>query len=88
MQRLFPSLAVVFLACSTWALPAQAQCEGSEAYNQGLRLNNAGKYREAIPYLTKAVEMDGEIPTLTANAGRLASNSASMTRPSPTTMLS
>ena len=36
-----------------------AQREGNEYYNQGLQLNNAGKYREAIPYFTKAIEVDG-----------------------------
>ena len=60
MQSRFLPVAVVFLACSTWALPARAQREGSEYYNQGLQLNNAGKYGEAIPYFTKAIEMDRE----------------------------
>jgi tetratricopeptide (TPR) repeat protein len=66
MQRLFLSLAAVSMVCSF----AQAQNAGNENYRKGLELNNAGKYREAIPYLTKAVETDGKNSDAFTERGR------------------
>ena len=58
MQRLFLSLAVVLLGCSARAFAAESPHAGDEYRTHGFELNKAGKCREAIPYLSKAIELD------------------------------
>jgi tetratricopeptide (TPR) repeat protein len=69
MLRLFVSLVVVFPLVSL-AIPAKAQFNGSEYYNQGLELNNAGRHGEAISPLSTAINLDGKNSAAYAERGR------------------